>query len=249
MTAVFDLTDIRPTRPAVPPPLPGMRLPQHRDRDWRAWLSAFVVHVGIVALALWPAKLLLDQGAGRGPGPRGGGGGQGGARMIALEAYRPPAAAATTATPAVDPVPIPVPSPEIIPLQDLAQLDIPQDGGAASSGASAGSGPGSGGGTGSGVGTGTGADRGPGTGGDGSYILLAKPRGVFLPPECLRGRFQVRFSVGADGRVTSVETQPVMREAACRRDFETRLRGFRFDPATTRDGTPVASIYPMTVAR
>jgi hypothetical protein len=175
--------------------------------------------------------------------------------MVALEPYALPAAPAE-AEPEPEPptVAVEVPTPVLLPLDNLARIDIPA--GATvnvtgiGGGVGPGTGPGSGGGQGSGTGTGAGPGTGPGSGGDGSYILRAQPRGVILPPECAKGaRFEVRFWVAADGRVTGIEVQPQPREGSCRREFEVRMRGYRFEPARTRDGVAVASIYPITIER
>lgn len=256
MTAVSDL---HRRSPPPPPPLPGLRLPQRHQREWGSAVLAFLVHAGIVALALWPTKLLLDRGAGRGPGPRGGGGGGGrSVDFVTLPAAEPaaqPEEKAPDATPVV--VPPPTITPDFPPIEDLARIAVPPPrdpravpagmGNGATGGP--GSGPGSGGGQGSGEGTGVGADRGAGTGGDGSYILRATPRGVILPPQCAKGRYVTRFWVAVDGRVTDVAIEPLPRDGACRRDFEVRLRGYRFDPAKTRDGMPVASIFEIQIGQ
>jgi hypothetical protein len=219
-----------------------------------------LAHGGVIALALWPARALLDGGGGWGPGPRGGGGGGGRAvsAVIALEAYAAPAETPTPEPEVAVPPVVPVPTPEIVPLDNLARIDLPAEAlasAAAGAGAGTGGGPGSGSGTGGGRGTGTGtgvgADAGPGSGGDGRYILRAQPRGIILPPQCVpRGsRFLVRFWVGVDGRVTDVDIQPPPREDSCRRDFEGRMRGYRFEPAKTREGLAVGSVFPITIER
>jgi hypothetical protein len=252
VTAVSDLH----RRP--PPPLPGLRLPQRRQRDWGSAVVAFLFHAGLVALALWPARALLEQGAGRGPGPRGGGGGGGrDVDFVTLPAAPPQAAEPAVKAPDATAVAIPPPviTPDLPPVEDLARIAVPAQPSVVAAGrgdgpaGGPGSGPGSGGGRGTGVGTGTGADRGPGTGGDGSYILQATPRGVILPPQCAKGRYVTRFWVAVDGRVTDVAIVPLPNDGACRRDFEVRLRGYRFDPAKTRDGTAVASVFEIQIGQ
>ena len=47
--------------------------------------------------------------------------------------------------------------------------------------------------------------------------------------------------------MTRVETQPKIADAGYRRDFMERMMGYLFNPATTRDGLPVASVYAITV--
>ena len=243
----------------VPPPPPEFRLPRERRRGWGGALLSFAIHAAIVAVALWPARKLLETGGGgRGPGPEGGGGGGGRetSGFVALEPYARPAppAEAEPEPPAVQVEQLPLP--EVMPLEDLTRVDIPTGaavpvvGAGAGSGGGPGSGTGTGGGQGPGHGTGVGAGEGPGSGGDGSYILRAQPRGVILPPECARGaRFLVRFWVGADGRVTEIDVQPQPREGSCRREFEARMRAYRFEPARTREGVAVASIFPITIER
>jgi len=252
------LANLRPS-PGAPPPPPEFRLPRERRRGWGGALLSFAFHAAIVAIALWPARKLLETGGGGwGPGPEGGGGGGGrdASGFVALEPYAPPAAPAQPEPepPAVQVEQIPLP--EAMPVEDLARVDIPTGaavpvvGAGAGSGGGPGSGTGTGGGQGSGRGTGTGSGEGPGSGGDGSYILRAQPRGVILPPECAKGaRFLVRFWVAADGRVTEIDVQPQPREGSCRREFETRMRAYRFEPARTREGVAVASIFPITIER
>ena len=256
------LTNLRPRR-TTPPPPPSLALPRERRRGWGGAVLSVLVHASLVAALLWPARALLDEGGGGGgSGPRGGGGGGGRAvsSVIALEAYAAPA-------PQPEPPPEPetppiafedIPTPDVIPLDNLARIAVPQGasepvaaGAGAGSGGGPGSGTGTGGGRGSGTGTGIGTGEGPGSGGDDSYILRAQPRGIILPPQCVsRGsRFLVRFWVGADGRVTDVDIQPPPRDASCRRDFEVRMRGYRFEPAKTREGLAVASIFPITIER
>ena len=243
----------------VPPPPPEFRLPRERRRGWGGALLSFAIHAAIVVLALWPARKLLETGGGgRGPGPEGGGGGGGRetSGFVALEPYARPAppAEAEPEPPTVQVDQLPLPEP--MPLEDLTRVDIPTGaavavvGAGAGSGGGPGSGTGTGGGQGPGRGTGVGAGEGPGSGGDGSYILRAQPRGVILPPECARGaRFLVRFWVGADGRVSEIDVQPQPREGSCRREFEARMRAYRFEPARTREGVAVASIFPITIER
>lgn len=251
------LPDLRPRRAAPPPPT--LALPRQRRRPWGGVVVSLLVHGGLVAALWWPAKSLLDDGGGGGGiGPRGGGGGGGRSisSVIALEAY----AAPVEAEPQPEPeTPVPtialedIPAPDLMPLDALARIEVPRGaaGAGAGSGAGPGSGTGTGGGRGSGTGSGVGTGEGPGSGGDGSYILRAQPRGIILPPQCVsRGsRFLVRFWVGADGRVTDVDIDPPPREASCRRDFEVRMRGYRFEPAKTREGLAVASIFPITIER
>src|SRR2546430_982876 len=110
---------------------------------------------------------------------------------------------------------------------------------------------GRGGGGGGGAGGGTGAAPGPGTGGEGGYIFVASPRTAILPPLArvpgsVAGRtYVVKFWVAADGRVTRVEIDPPMADAAYSREFQQRMMAYQFYPARTRDGRNVASIVPV----
>src|SRR5205814_10080991 len=112
-------------------------------------------------------------------------------------------------------------------------------------------GPGAGGGQGGGAGGGTGAVTGPGTGGEGGYIFVASPRTAILPPLArvpgsVAGRtYVVKFWVAADGRVTRVEIDPPMADAAYSRELQQRMMAYQFYPARTRDGRNVASIVPV----
>jgi periplasmic protein TonB len=239
----------RPTRP----PFSAYRLPTGPRRGRLAAIVAFSIHLGIIIAIFWGgAEALLDLGAG-GPGPRGGGGGDGGAQAyFTLPASPPPAAVDISAPPqiAVDQIAIPE-----VKIEDLARIEVPQQAiplttATAGTGTGGpGQGPGSGGGTGSGIGTGTGSDVGPGTGGGGGDIFPAKALGLILPANCFRGRATVRFWVAADGRVTRVDVDPPPRDRACRQEMTERMMSFKFLPATTRDGQPIASIFPVSVTR
>jgi hypothetical protein len=117
--------------------------------------------------------------------------------------------------------------------------------------AAAGAGPGADGGQGGGAGGGTGAAPGPGMGGEGGYIFVASPRTAILPPLAkvpgsVAGRtYVVKFWVAADGRVTRVEIDPPIADAAYSREFQQRMMAYQFYPARTRDGRNVASIVPV----
>jgi len=135
---------------------------------------------------------------------------------------------------------------------DLPPLEVPRETvrvallGGAAAGAS-GAGPGAGG----GQGGGTGADAGPGTGGEGGYIFVASPRTAILPPLAkvpgsVAGRtYVVKFWVAVDGRVTRVEIDPPIADAAYSREFQQRMMAYQFYPARTRDGRNVASVVPV----
>ena len=230
-------------------PFTAYSLPRGAKRGRIGTIVSFCIHLGIIIAIFWGgAEALLDLGAG-GPGPRGGGGGDGGATAyFTLPASPPPAPVDIPAPPqiAVDQLPIPD-----VQITDLARIEVPQQQlPIASSSANTGTGgpgqgPGTGGGTGTGVGTGTGSAEGPGTGGGSGDIFDATPLGIILPARCLRGYTNARFWVAVDGKVTRVEMEPPPREAGCRREMTERLMGYKFRPATTRDGQPVSSIFQI----
>jgi hypothetical protein len=62
-------------------------------------------------------------------------------------------------------------------------------------------------------------------------------------------QFKVQFWVAASGQVTAIDIQPLPRDESCRRDFEARMRGYRFEPARTRDGVAVASVFTIIIGR
>ncbi|MGH7671648.1 MAG: energy transducer TonB, partial [Gemmatimonadales bacterium] len=177
-------------------------------------------------------------------GPPGGGGGRPAVSWftlptpstpLALDVPPPPRAPRAVIVPATalpDPIKLDVP-----PLQ-MAPAPLPSPPLAAGTGAGAGGGPGTG------TGTGTAADAGPGSEGDGGYIP-AFARGGVSVPECARGDFQLRFWVEVDGRVSRVAVDPSPKDARCRREMLAQLKAFKFRPAMTRDGRPVASVYQI----
>src|SRR3989454_1106045 len=79
----------------------------------------------------------------------------------------------------------------------------------------------------------------------------AAPRTAILPPLAkvpgsVAGRtYRVRFWVAADGRVTRVEVEPPIAEAAYSREFQRRMLAYQFYPARTRDGRNVASVVTV----
>src|SRR5512134_2563478 len=120
------LPDLRP-RSATPAPPPEFPLPRQRRRGWSGALLSLAVHAAIVVIALWPARRLLESGGrGFGPGPEGGGGG--GERemtgMVALEPYAP-APQPAEPEPELPAVTVTLPTPEVIPMDNLARIDIP----------------------------------------------------------------------------------------------------------------------------
>lgn len=210
---------------------------------------AIVAHVLVLAGVLWERSAFLNESMGD-PGPRGGGGT--GGESVRFVSVPRPAAPAAAAVPevrtSVAPTTVIPPPTTTLELPRLAIAPQPPTltgvaGGAMNAG------PGTGGGTGGGAGTGVGTHTGPGTGGDGQYISLAFVHGMIFPPDCARGQFTVRFWVEADGQVSKVEIDPHPKDADCRRDFLARMREYKFDPAKTRDGRPVASVYPVKIGR
>jgi protein TonB len=210
---------------------------------------ALVMHLAIAFAVLWRGAVLFQPGAGA-SGPPGGGGGGGRPALVwfalappsAPQAHDVPAAPVTVPTiVAADPVKVDVPPP--VP-EPQPPEPAPTGTGAGTTGA-AGQGSGTDGGRGTGTGGGVGSAAGPDSGGDGGYIFPAYPRGVILPPDCVRGAVQLRFWVEVDGHVSRVEVTPVLKDARCRRETFEQLRAYQFKPAT-RDGRPVASVFQIT---
>jgi len=98
------------------------------------------------------------------------------------------------------------------------------------------------------TGVGTAAGAGPGTGDEGGYILHAAPRTAILPPLAqvpgsVVGRtLRVSFWVAADGRVTRVDVDPPIADAAYNREFQRRMMAYQFYPAHTRGGRTLADV-------
>src|SRR5712692_2060032 len=232
--------------PPPPPCPPALRLPTQRWRHGVAALLVSLAHGALVALLFWRGAALLAGGGNR-TGPRGGGGGRPAVRFFSLPAFSAPQAFDLPAPPAIAVSEIPMPDPAAI---NLPPVDLPKLSLAAPAASGVGTGPGTGGGQGTGAGPGTGSDAGPGSGGAGSYIFPADLRGLIVPPDCApRGRYQLRFWVAADGRVADVAIDPLPKDPSCRRDFVGRMQAYKFAPARTRDGQPVASIYPVQITR
>ena len=211
---------------------------------------ALVVHIVVIGAVIWERTRYLE-GAVGGHGPLGGGGGGEQLQYVALaQAAEAPKQKAVPTPPIEQPVPVPVPDPVKIPEPEPVQITpviIPPVAVAvAGTSDGTGSGPGTGGGTGTGTGTGTGSHEGPGTGGDGGYFKPAVLRGLIIAPDCVRGKVKVTFSVSAEGKVADVDVDPVPKDAGCRRDLITRMRQYKFSPAT-QDGRAVASTYPVTI--
>ena len=227
--------------------MPGLRLPLGRRRLGTGAVVSLVLHGLIIVLVIVRGRELLQ----RLPGAPGrGGGGEDGSGRPHINFFTLPAAGPTAvdvpATPAVafsDLRALP-------PLKlDLPPLEVPHPPPLAGMAAGvAGAGPGAGAGQGGGAGGGPGAAPGPGTGGEGGYIFVASPRTAILPPLArvpgsVAGRtYVVKFWVAADGRVTRVEIDPPMADAAYSREFQQRMMAYQFYPARTRDGRNVASV-------
>lgn len=220
-------------------------------------MLAFLAHLAIIIAVVWRGEELLRS-AGRWKGPAGGGGGGGrpAVTFFTIPAGSAPLAVDIPAAPRVLPTAIPLPDPIKL---DLPQFRLKPDVQAAvpagttpGTSGGPGSGPGSGGGQGSGTGPGVGAATGPGTGGEGGYTLLCSPRWTILPPNNVpassKGKVEhLKFWVSVDGTVSKVEVDPPIADDAFRRDFLDRLRQYKFNPATTREGEPVACVTVVTL--
>jgi len=238
-----------PSPPTQRPPLPGLRLPLGRRRLGTGALVSMVVHGLIIVVLIARGRELLQ----RLPGAPGqGGGGNDGAGRPQINFFTLPVAGpAAVDVPAV-PAVIVSDLRALPPLKlDLPPLDVPRAPLLAATAAGAVNpsvGPGAGGGQGGGAGGGTGAVTGAGTAGEGGYIFVASPRTAILPPLAkvpgsVTGRtYVVKFWVAADGRVTRVEIDPPIADAAYSREFQQRMMAYQFYPARTRDGGNVASV-------
>ena len=233
-------------------PPPGARLPLGRERLRTGTAVAIALHALVLLVVLWQTTDIFG-GGGHGSGPRGGGGG-GGRPAVTWFTLPPPSgptvAVDVPALPAVAVSDLPVPDPVQL---NLPQLTVPHDmspttpvGKGPGQSGGTGNGPGTGGGTGTGTGPGTGSDVGSGTGGEGDYIQRADLRGSILPPQCMHGRYTVRFWVAADGHVSRVEVTPTVRDGACRQEMLERMMGYRFRPALNLNGRPVPDIRDIT---
>ncbi len=236
-----------PAPPTPRPALPGLRLPLGQRRLGRGAAISLLVHALILAVLIVHGREVLQRLPGA-PGHGGGGGNRPQVNFFTL--------------PTTGPTAVLVPAAPALALSDvrslpqlkldLPPLEVPRETvrvallGGAAAGAS-GAGPGAGG----GQGGGTGADAGPGTGGEGGYIFVASPRTAILPPLAkvpgsVAGRtYVVKFWVAVDGRVTRVEIDPPIADAAYSREFQQRMMAYQFYPARTRDGRNVASVVPV----
>lgn len=236
-------------------------LPLPRRREGPAAALSFIAHVVIAVLVLWRgAALFVPGGGGGGSGPRGGGGGGGrpAVSWFALPAPSTPQAQEVPQAPAVSVPTVALPTPDVVKIDVTPAVTAmppappaPIGTGNGTAGGP-GQGPGTGGGQGTGTGTGVGADSGSGSGGNASDIFPASPRWAVLPPrgaprEARGRRYEVRFWVTAEGKVTRVEVTPPIKDSDYRREFTERMMGYLFNPATTRDGRRVDYIASATV--
>jgi hypothetical protein len=60
-------------------------------------------------------------------------------------------------------------------------------------------------------------------------------------------RYEVRFWVRSDGRVTKIEVMPPIRDSDYRRRFMDSMSNIVFGPAKTRDGRPIDYVYGIIV--
>jgi hypothetical protein len=226
---------VNPTSPDRPS-LPGLRLPLSRRRLGPGAALAAVAHAVLLGL--------LVVGRERRPVARAAESSAGRLNFFALPAAGP-------AQVDVAPMP-PVPSSDLTMLRDipleLPAVDLVQNALPPPSVGGGGGGGGGGPGPGAGLGGGVGAATGPGTGAEAGYIFPASPRTAILPPLAkvpgsVAGRwYHVRFWVAADGRVTQVEVDPPIADAAYGREFQQHMMAYRFYPAHTRDGRNVAYV-------
>jgi len=209
-------------------------------------IVAIVAHILVIVAVLWERSSYLQSTLGD-RGPRGGGGTGEAARFVAL----PPAAAqaAVSTPPLVAPVAAAQPIVEPFEIPRIAINPQPVTIVGPVVGSSGAGSPGSGGGAGGGTGPGVGTSVGPGTGGDGGYIVPPEVVGLIVPPDCARGQFAVRFSIDVQGRVARVDVEPPPKDAGCRREFLSRMREYKFKPARTVEGRPVAGVTKIDIIR
>jgi protein TonB len=153
----------------------------------------------------------------------------------------------------VQPLPAPTPpepadtQPDITAASSADSTVAAGPGGGAGPGAGPGTGGGTGGGTGTGVGPGVGAGRGEGRG------QPPEPRQLVIPPSDfpkeLRGRrIEVTFFVAADGRVEHIQVAPAIANGGFARKFDETMRNYRFRPARSPAGAPIAGSTTITVS-
>jgi outer membrane biosynthesis protein TonB len=258
--------------PGPRPPL-TLRVPRARRRPWALTVS-LLVHG--IAVALLATSVRRDWARTPAPGPiaivlpvLGGGGG--GNREAYISPPAAPAAPRVRERPAVTrprvepllqvPTPVAQPEPEPVPVapldtQPAVAAAAPDSADAVSEsggGAGPGTGPGAGGGAGGGTGGGTGPGVGLGAGGRGGRGRPPEPRQLVIPPSDfpkeLRGRrIEVTFFVAADGRVEHIEVVPAIANGGFARKFDETMRNYRFRPARSAAGSPVAGSTTITVS-
>ncbi len=150
----------------------------------------------------------------------------------------------------VAPEPVVEQAPSPMPATPDAALPVGVGGGTGTDGSN-GWGPGSGGGVGSGIGTGRGSGTGPGSGGGDGTIYPPTPEFTLIPPMPIPNRAKGRsvtvlFMVNEKGDVTDVELDPGTGDSGFNRRLVQACMEYRFRPATRMDGTPVASVFPIT---
>ena len=138
-----------------------------------------------------------------------------------------------------------------LPPLELPQATLPAP--TAALGGGGGNAGGAGGGRGTGPGATAGVGVGSGTGDEASYIFPASPRTAILPPLArvpgsVAGRtYRVKFWVSVEGRVTRVDVDPPIADAAYGREFQQRMMAYQFYPAHTRDGRSVANVVTIPI--
>jgi periplasmic protein TonB len=260
------VTPIFPSAPKRRPYRVPLGIPKGRE-DWRIGSGvSLLLHISIIVLLLMPLAVSGDiremaQGAG-GAGPAGGGGGgtrgTGAMRaeMLRFVRVEPPPPAPTPQVKVVPPVTPPPPEPPTPqPQIETPKLPTPSvtsgTGGGTGSDNTTGSGPGSGGGVGSGIGTGKGSAVGPGTGGGNQANYPPTPIEMFIPPlpvpASVRGFHLIaEFDVDEKGKVVGM-TFTETRDRGYNRRVAEVLKGFRFRPGTTPDGTPIRMKAQVTI--
>jgi len=232
--------------PASPdhPPLPGLRLPLGRRRFGPGAALAVFVHTVIIAALIIRGRELQGRGQGGAPAP--------GAPRVNFFVI-----------PAGAPAAVDMASPPRLTLSDLSALGrihvelppvalplaaLPLPTAALGGGGGAGGAGGAVGGRGTAIAAVAGAGVGSGTGDEAGYIFPASPRTAILPPLArvpgsVAGRtYRVKFWVSVEGRVTRVDVEPPISDAAYAREFQQRMMAYQFYPAHTRDGRNVTCV-------
>jgi hypothetical protein len=249
------------TRPHPLRRVPTLKVPLGPSSPLPGTIVSLLVHTAIIVGLVWLGHDVLSGGAG-GPGEQGGGGGRAGAgrtfTLFTLPALDPAPATELPPAPRVIPPPLAsIPTDLAVPTFEIPREALSAPAPAATpvsttGGGTGGTGGGTGGRDGPGTGPGSGAAQGPGTGGEGGYIFPASPRWTIVPPGSppagVRGQtYVVKFWVSIDGRVTRVEVDPPIRDAAYRREFMDRMKEYLFNPATS-NGQRVASVFSIRIS-